>query len=140
MSATGHHAVAAHLRNRNTVSAGLLLFQDKSTGRSATHTDNGVVISKTTPQRRTGPAQQQQQTPSPSAPRIRTGSAQDRDEFCYILRSCSKRMVDNVECTLGRNNFLDVKYFVPNVQECRQHCQVLQGINDFGTSKRASAR
>jgi hypothetical protein len=47
----------------------------------------------------------------------------DRTEFCYILRSCSKRMVDKVRCTLGRNNFLDVKYFVPSVEHCKAHCQ-----------------
>ncbi len=31
-------------------------------------------------------------------------------EFCYVLRSCSKRMVDNLECTLGKNNFLVLLY------------------------------
>ena len=56
-----------------------------------------------------------QQTPTTAAP---------KDEFCYILRSCSKRMVDNVKCTLGRNNFLDVEYFVPSLESCQLKCQV----------------
>ncbi len=33
-------------------------------------------------------------------------------EFCYVLRSCSKRMVDNLECTLGKNNFLVLLYII----------------------------
>ena len=53
-----------------------------------------------------------------------TTTAAPQDEFCYILRSCSKRMVDNVQCTLGRNNFLDVEYFVPSLESCKLKCQV----------------
>ena len=34
-----------------------------------------------------------------------------------------RRMVEEVECTLGRHNFLDVKFFTPSMDECRQHCQ-----------------
>ena len=56
-----------------------------------------------------------QQIPTTAAP---------KDEFCYTLRSCSKRMVDNVQCTLGRNNFLDVEYFVPSLESCQLKCQV----------------
>ena len=53
-----------------------------------------------------------------------TTTAAPQDEFCYILRSCSKRMVDNVQCTLGRNNFLDVEYFVQSLESCKLKCQV----------------
>ena len=34
-----------------------------------------------------------------------------------------RRMVEEVECTLGRHNFLDVKFFTPSMADCRQHCQ-----------------
>ena len=57
-----------------------------------------------------------------------TTTAAPQDEFCYILRSCSKRMVDNVQCTLGRNNFLDVEYFVPSLESCKLKCQVRNGL------------
>ena len=41
------------------------------------------------------------------------GSGNDtKSEFCYLLQSCSKRMVDNLESKIGKNNFLDVKLFV----------------------------
>ena len=32
-------------------------------------------------------------------------------------------MIDNVDCTLGRNNFLDVKFFVPSSERCKRFCQ-----------------
>ena len=57
-----------------------------------------------------------------------TTTAAPQDEFCYILRSCSKRMVDNVQCTLGRNNFLDVEYFVPSLESCKLKCQVRNAL------------
>ena len=38
------------------------------------------------------------------------------------MKHC-RRMVEEVECTLGRHNFLDVKFFTPSMDECRQHCQ-----------------
>ncbi|CAB4067408.1 unnamed protein product [Lepeophtheirus salmonis] len=34
-----------------------------------------------------------------------------KSEFCYLLRSCAKRMVEKTKCVLGKNNFLDVKFF-----------------------------
>ncbi len=76
-------------------------------------------------------------------------------EFCYVLRSCSKRMVDNLECTLGKNNFLvllyldisdkekgfdfffemcllqDIKMFVPRLEECRRHCLRTEGCRYY---------
>ena len=51
----------------------------------------------------------------------------DTPEFCYLLSSCSKRMIENVQCTIGANNFLDVKLFVPNLAACQQHCETTQG-------------
>ena len=39
-----------------------------------------------------------------------------------VLKYC-RRMVEEVECTLGRHNFLDVKFFTPSMDDCRQHCQ-----------------
>ena len=39
-----------------------------------------------------------------------------------FLKYC-RRMVEEVECTLGRHNFLDVKFFTPSMADCRQHCQ-----------------
>ena len=47
----------------------------------------------------------------------------DTSEFCYLLRSCSKRVIDNIQCDLGRNNFLDVRFFVPNVEDCQAFCR-----------------
>eukprot|EP00095_Tigriopus_kingsejongensis_P003413 maker-scaffold1126_size61158-snap-gene-0.10 protein:Tk03413 transcript:maker-scaffold1126_size61158-snap-gene-0.10-mRNA-1 annotation:"microneme protein " len=54
-----------------------------------------------------------------------------QEEFCFILRSCSKRMVDNIQCTLGKNNFLDVKFFVASTEECQQHCQQTDGCRYY---------
>ena len=64
-----------------------------------------------------------------------TTTAAPQDEFCYILRSCSKRMVDNVQCTLGRNNFLDVEYFVPSLESCKLKCQVCHHENHAAVSR-----
>ena len=47
----------------------------------------------------------------------------DTSEFCYLLSSCSKRVIDNIQCDLGRNNFLDVRFFVPNVEDCQAFCR-----------------
>ena len=51
----------------------------------------------------------------------------DTPEFCYLMRSCSKRMIENVLCTIGANNFLDVKLFVPNLAACQKHCDMTDG-------------
>ena len=59
----------------------------------------------------------------------------DSSEFCYLLSSCSKRVIDNIQCTLGRNNFLDVRFFVPNVEECQSFCQETPGCRYTYTSK-----
>ena len=32
-------------------------------------------------------------------------------------------MIDNMDCALGKNNFLAVKYFVPTVETCADHCR-----------------
>ena len=37
----------------------------------------------------------------------------DTPEFCYLLNSCSKRIIENLLCTVGQNNLLDVKLFTP---------------------------
>ncbi|TRY74923.1 hypothetical protein TCAL_07513 [Tigriopus californicus] len=55
----------------------------------------------------------------------------NQEEFCFILRSCSKRMVDNVQCALGKNNFLDVKFFVESTDECKIHCQATNGCRYY---------
>ena len=47
----------------------------------------------------------------------------DTPEFCYLLSSCSKRMIENVLCAIGANNFLAVKLFVPDLAACKQHCE-----------------
>ena len=49
-------------------------------------------------------------------------SDENKPEFCYLLRSCAKRMIDNVKCTLGKNNFLDVKFFVRRKEDCQAFC------------------
>ena len=54
--------------------------------------------------------------PSPPAPSL-----------CYLLSSCSQRIVTNRQCTLGRNNFLDVKFFTPSLSACRSYCQSVAG-------------
>ena len=51
----------------------------------------------------------------------------DTPEFCYLLRSCSKRIIDNVLCTIGENNFLDVKLFTTDLSACRDHCETTEG-------------
>ena len=51
----------------------------------------------------------------------------DTPEFCYLLSSCSKRMIENVLCTIGENNFLDVKLFTPSLAACQQHCEDTTG-------------
>ncbi len=56
---------------------------------------------------------------------------ESRSQFCYVLRSCAKRMVDNVECTLGKNNFLDMKMFVPRLDDCRVHCLETEGCRYY---------
>ena len=33
-------------------------------------------------------------------------------------------MIDNMKCPLGKNNFLEVKFFVPTVEICADHCKV----------------
>ena len=33
-------------------------------------------------------------------------------------------MIDNMKCPLGKNNFLEVKFFVPTVEICGDHCKV----------------
>ena len=47
----------------------------------------------------------------------------DTPEFCYLLSSCSKRIIDNHLCTVGQNNLLDVKLFTPSLAACRDHCE-----------------
>ena len=59
-----------------------------------------------------------QSSPTPEA---------DTPEFCYLLSSCSKRMIENVLCTIGENNFLDVKLFTPSLAACQQHCEDTMG-------------
>ena len=56
---------------------------------------------------------------------------EERGEFCYLLRSCSKRMTDNINCPLGKNNFLEVKFFVPTLEECAEHCRDTQGCRYY---------
>ena len=48
-------------------------------------------------------------------------------QFCYLLRSCAKRMIDNINCPLGQNNFLEVRFFVPNLESCAEYCRDTQG-------------
>jgi hypothetical protein len=36
-------------------------------------------------------------------------------------------MIENVLCTIGANNFLDVKLFVPTLAACQQHCDQTDG-------------
>ena len=57
----------------------------------------------------------------------RKSTSIDTSEFCYLLSSCSKRVIDNIQCDLGRNNFLDVRFFVPNVEECQAFCRDTPG-------------
>ena len=59
-----------------------------------------------------------QSSPTPEA---------DTPEFCYLLSSCSKRMIENVLCTIGENNFLEVKLFTPSLAACQQHCEDTMG-------------
>ena len=54
-----------------------------------------------------------------------------RGEFCYLLKSCAKRMIDNMNCPLGKNNFLEVKFFVPTVEICGDHCRSTQGCRYY---------
>ena len=58
---------------------------------------------------------------------VRLSTQIDTSEFCYLLSSCSKRVIDNLECTLGRNNFLDVRFFVANVEDCQAFCRKSPG-------------
>jgi len=58
-------------------------------------------------------------------------SGADTPEFCYLLRSCSKRIIDNVLCTIGENNFLDVKLFTPDLSACRDHCENTEGCRYY---------
>ena len=54
-----------------------------------------------------------------------------RGQFCYLLKSCAKRMVDNMNCPLGKNNFLEVKFFVPTVEMCGNHCRDTAGCRYY---------
>ena len=54
-----------------------------------------------------------------------------RSQFCYLLKSCAKRMIDNMDCALGKNNFLAVKYFVPTVETCADHCKDTEGCRYY---------
>ena len=54
-----------------------------------------------------------------------------RGQFCYLLKSCAKRMVDNMNCPLGKNNFLEVKFFVPTVETCGNHCRDTPGCRYY---------
>ena len=60
-----------------------------------------------------------------------SSAAVDTSEFCYLLSSCSKRVIDNIQCDLGRNNFLDVRFFVPNVEDCQTFCRDTPGCRYF---------
>ena len=40
-------------------------------------------------------------------------------------------MVDNVECTLGKNNFLGVKYFIESNEVCKEICQGTYGCRYY---------
>ena len=51
----------------------------------------------------------------------------DTPEFCYQLRSCSRRIIDNALCTIGENNLLDVKLFTPDLGACRNLCESTAG-------------
>ena len=52
-------------------------------------------------------------------------------QFCYLLRSCAKRMIDNINCPLGQNNFLEVRFFVPNLESCAEYCRDTQGCRYY---------
>eukprot|EP00096_Caligus_rogercresseyi_P005548 TRINITY_DN2131_c0_g1_i2.p1 TRINITY_DN2131_c0_g1~~TRINITY_DN2131_c0_g1_i2.p1 ORF type:complete len:555 (+),score=117.14 TRINITY_DN2131_c0_g1_i2:130-1794(+) len=54
-----------------------------------------------------------------------------RSEFCYLLRSCAKRMVEKSKCVLGKNNFLDVKFFVQSTDACQKHCLEVEGCRYY---------
>jgi hypothetical protein len=47
--------------------------------------------------------------------------------LCYLLSSCSQRIVTHRQCTLGRNNFLDLKFFTPSLSACRSYCLSVAG-------------
>ena len=52
-------------------------------------------------------------------------------QFCYLLKSCAKRMIDNINCPLGKNNFLDMKFFVPNLEGCAELCRDTRGCRYY---------
>ncbi|XP_040571187.1 uncharacterized protein [Lepeophtheirus salmonis] len=54
-----------------------------------------------------------------------------KSEFCYLLRSCAKRMVEKTKCVLGKNNFLDVKFFVQSSEKCGKHCLETEGCRYY---------
>ena len=47
--------------------------------------------------------------------------------LCYLLSSCSQRVVTHRQCTLGRNNYLAVKFFTPSSSACQSHCEAQAG-------------
>jgi len=55
----------------------------------------------------------------------------DTPEFCYLLSSCSKRIIENLLCTVGQNNLLDVKLFTPSLAACRDHCEASDGCRYY---------
>lgn len=54
-----------------------------------------------------------------------------RGQFCYLLKGCSKRMIDHIDCPLGKNNFLEVKFFVPNLEACAENCRNTEGCRYY---------
>ncbi len=56
---------------------------------------------------------------------------ESRGQFCYLLSSCAKRMIDHINCPLGRNNFLEVKFFVPSLEICAEHCRASEGCRYY---------
>ena len=72
----------------------------------------------------------------------------DTPEFCYLLTSCSKRITQNLLCTVGENNLLDVRYlcettlplltnwmdcrlFSPTLAACRTACEETEGCRYY---------
>ena len=40
-------------------------------------------------------------------------------------------MIDNINCPLGKNNFLEVKFFVPALEVCADHCREVEGCRYY---------
>lgn len=62
---------------------------------------------------------------------MENGGESSRGQFCYLLNSCSKRMIDNIQCPLGQNNFLEVKLFVPKLESCAEECRQTEGCRYY---------